>query len=454
MNKRVKVILAAGIIAAMLAGCSTGNTATKDTGDGTSANSSQMPSTTTQNDNSKVEPITDYSTATKITLTDGKAHNITKGGKYSISGTLSNGNVVVDTTDKVYLEFAGVNITNSKGPALQVNNAKKITLTLKEGTENSLTDGGDNEINTALFSNDTLLIEGNGKLTITGNNEHAIESDDDVIINSGVIVLSAKNDGIHANDNITINGGEVTIKTAVEGIESKGDIVINDGSLNISASDDGLNAATGITINGGKIYAVSSQADALDSNGNINITGGVTILQGSRQPEGGIDCDQNDLTITGGTLLAMGGSNSTPTEATCTQNTVMLGVTSQDGIINIQGDDGSVATFKVGQNAQSIVFSSPNLKSNQTYKVYTGGSVAGGSEFYGLYNGETYSGGSETASFTTSKIVTIQGGSFGPGGGGGKGGPFNKGSDRPNRVNPNNGEKPLGGKNQNLQGQI
>ena len=132
MNKRVKVILAAGIIIAMLAGCSTGNTSSKDTGDGTSANSSQMPSTTTQNDNSKVEPITDYSTATKITLTDGKDHNITKGGKYSISGTLSNGNVVVDTTDKVYLEFAGVNITNSKGPALQVNNAKILTLSLKE----------------------------------------------------------------------------------------------------------------------------------------------------------------------------------------------------------------------------------------------------------------------------------------------------------------------------------
>ena len=446
MNKRVKVILAAGIIIAMLAGCSTGNTSSKDTGDGTSANSSQMPSTTTQNDNSKVEPITDYSTATKITLTDEKDHNITKGGKYSISGTLSNGNVVVDTTDKVYLEFAGVNITNSKGPALQVNNAKKITLTLKEGTENSLTDGGDNEINAALFSNDTLLIEGNGKLTITGNNEHAIESDDDVIVNSGNITISAKNDGIHSNDNITINGGEVTITNAVEGIESKGDIVINDGSLNISASDDGLNAATGITINGGKIYAVSSQADALDSNGNINIIGGVTILQGSRQPEGGIDCDQNDLTITGGTLLAMGGSNSTPTEATCTQNTVMLGVTSQNGIINIQGDDGSAATFKVGQNAQSIVFSSPNLKSNQTYKVYTGCSVAGGSDFNGLYNGETYFGGSETASFTTSKIVTIQGGSFGPGGGGGKGGPFNKGGDRPNGVKPNNGKKP------NLQG--
>ncbi len=449
MKNRVKIILVAGLIAAMLAGCSTGNNSTKDTANGTSANSSQMPSATTQNDNSIVEPITDYYTATKITLTDGKDHNITKGGKYSISGTLSNGNVVVDTTDKVYLEFAGVNITNSKGPALQINNAKKITLTLREGTENSLTDGGDNEINAALFSNDTLLIEGNGKLTITGNNEHAIESDDDVVINSGVVVLSAKNDGIHANDNITINGGEVTIKTAVEGIESKGDIVINDGSLNISASDDGLNAATGITINGGKVYAVSSQADALDSNGTINIAGGVTILQGSRQPEGGIDCDQNNLTITGGTLLAMGGSNSTPTEATCTQNTVMLGVTSQNGIINIQGDDGSVATFKVGQNAQSIVFSSPNLKSNQTYKVYTGGSVAGGSDFNGLYNGETYSGGSETASFTTSKIVTIQGGSFGPGGGGGKGGRFNNGGDRPNGVKPNNGEKP---KNSNLKG--
>ena len=438
MKNRVKVILAAGIITAMLTGCSTGNTSiAKDTGTSTSSNSSQIHGTTTQNDNSKVEPITDYTNATKITLSDGKNQNITKGGKYSISGTLTDGNVVVDTTDKVYLEFAGVNITNSKEPALQVNNAKKITLTLKEGTENSLTDGGDSEIKAALFTNDTLLIEGNGKLNITGNNEHAIESDDDVVINSGNITLSAKNDGIHANDNITINGGEVTVKAAGEGIESKGNIIINDGSLNISASDDGLNAATGITINGGKIYAISSQADALDSNSNINILGGITILQGSRQPEGGIDCDQNNLTITGGTLLAMGGSNSTPTEATCTQNTVMLGLTAQNGIINIQGDEGSVATFKVGQNAQSIVFSSPNIKSNQTYKVYTGGSVAGGSDFNGLYNGETYSGGSETASFTTSKIVTIQGGSFGPGGG--KGGQFK--NERPNGFKPNNGER-------------
>lgn len=232
-----------------------------------------------------------------------------------------------------------------------------------------------------------------------------------------IVSITAKKDGIHANDNITVNGGAVNIKEAEEGIESKNDIVINSGSVTVLASDDGLNAATDITINEGSVYSKSTRGDAIDSNGTINIKGGTIVAVGGSQPECGIDSDNNNLSITGGTLIAAGGSNSMPTASSTTQSTVMLGVTSENGIIHIEGDGGEVLTYKAEQNAQSIVFSSPKLALGKTYTIYTDGNINGGTDFNGLFTDAEYSDGTKGDSFTTSSTVTIQGGNTGMGGG-------------------------------------
>lgn len=442
MKKVFTVLLSAAILILPLAGC---DRADKDL---TAQNTGSLTSGGAASDAGAVvsgsASNADYAAAQAINLAEGKSIKIDKGGYYSAVGVLADGQIVIDCTEKVYLQLAGAEITNKSGPAIQVDNAKEITLTLKAGTLNKLTDGGANQLNAALFSNDTLTIEGDGSLEITGNNEHGIESDDDVIINGGEIAISAKNDAIHANDNITVNSGKVTVLSSVEGIESKGDIIVNGGVISVSASDDGLNAATDITINGGQTYANSSRGDALDSNGTININGGTVVALGAAQPEAGIDNDRNTLNITGGLLFAAGGSNSVPTAASSTQCAVMLGVPGQSKTLHLEGPDGAVLTFVAEQALQSVVFSSPLLEKGKSYTVYTGGTVTGGSSFCGLYSGGEYSGGTKGESFTIEETLTVQGGNTGMMGGGRMPGGRMQGGRMPADGNPPAGTPPVG----------
>ena len=143
-------------------------------------------------------------------LASGITVDITEGGTYRISGTLADGMISVDTTEKVVLVLDGVNITHQSGPAIYVTNAKKATIVLADGTTSYLTDGSgydDLDAKGTLFSNDTLHVEGTGALVVTGNYQHGIASDDNVVIDGGSITIAAVTDGIHANNNITVTGG-------------------------------------------------------------------------------------------------------------------------------------------------------------------------------------------------------------------------------------------------------
>lgn len=454
MKKTASILISLTVMLFALAGCDAnasqgGTTSSAQAGNsGTQSNSD----TTTSGSNTVTTP-TSYTNAQAIVLADEKSKTISAGGTYSVSGKLSDGQLIINTTERVYLELAGVSITNSSGAAIVVEDAKEITITLKAGTENTLTDGGTSDYNATLFSNDTIVLEGEGNLSITGNQGHGIESDDDIIINEGNITITALTDGVHASDNITINGGSISVPSAYEGIESKGDIIINDGDINLLCSDDGLNAATGITINGGNIYTKATKGDAIDSNGAINLIGGTVVAVGAGQPEGGIDCDRNNFTLSGGTLIATGGTNSTPTESTSTQPSVLLAGVAADTIIHLEDASGEVLTFKSEIACQSIVYSSPQLEKGKEYTIYTGGTVTGGSNFNGLYTDASYSGGTKSSSFTTESMVTISGGSTGMGGGGGGGRPQGGGrfadgevpsGEIPSGEPPFNGEKPSG----------
>lgn len=352
---------------------------------------------------------TDYTSARVITLQDGQDQTISSGGYYTIKGSVQDAQIVINTKEKVFIELAGVTVKNSDGPAIQIENAKETTLTLRNGTVNTLSDGGSSQYNAALFSNDTLIIEGGGALNITGNVEHGIESDDDVIINGGNITISAKNDGMHVNDRITVNGGEIIIQSAVEGLESKGDIVVNNGSISVSCSDDGINAAKNITINGGKVYARATRGDGLDSNGTIDIKGGTTVAIGAGQPECGIDADNRNINITGGTLVAVGGGNTSPTAATSTQCSLMIGNDNTASVIHIEGSNGEVLTFAAEQGFQNVLYSSAQLVKGASYTIYTGGKIVGGSSFHGLYTDSDYSGGEKSGTVTLNDMVTTQG---------------------------------------------
>ncbi|MFH1052188.1 MAG: carbohydrate-binding domain-containing protein [bacterium] len=248
----------------------------------------------------------------------------------------------------------------------------------------------------------------------------AIKSNGDVTINSCNLTISSADDGIKSTTSITMNGGNVSIVKSVEGIESP-NITVNGGNLSIVSTDDGFNATYGngaenddnskLILNGAYILLDASTGDPLDSNGDMDITGGTVIVHGPKsQPEVGMDVN-GTKNISGG-FLVVSGTNSFMTEAMSTssgQYSVLI--KSQQSISNsslfhIQDASGNdLVTFKPVRNYYSIIFSSPELKSGGTYSIYTGGSSTGTLKD-GLYTGGTYSGGTMKKTFTIQSKVT------------------------------------------------
>ena len=162
----------------------------------------------------------------------------------------------------------------------------------------------------------------------------------------------ASTKGIASKGKITINSGNVTVKTSTagaEGIEGKEGVVVNGGMVDVMSPDDAINANATIEFNGGTVIARSRGNDAVDSNpkggffmpfgGNNNnqedtdpaiiITGG-TVYAWSQagSPEEGLDCDFAPLVIEGGTVFTVGGGMgempSVPTNKTSKQPSALL----------------------------------------------------------------------------------------------------------------------------------
>lgn len=292
----------------------------------------------------------------------------------------------------------------------------------------------------ATFSGGTLTLKS------TGRGGKGINCKGDVIVNGGTFNitttgnqysysrLSSSPKGIRAAGNLYINGGELQVTCSggegAEGIESKKEIHITEGTIVVNTYDDALNATNKIDISGGRIYAYASNNDGIDSNGTLYISGGLIISTGSSQPEEGFDCDQNTFSITGGTLIGLGGSSSTPTSSVTTQPVSLLSGMSltQGKQLTLQTSDGTLIwSFLIPRtlNQATILVSSPQLSVGSSYTLTTGGTASGGSSWQGYTTDATVSGGSTLSSFTQSSMVNGSGSSMGGGGGpgGGGGGP-------------------------------
>ena len=271
---------------------------------------------------------------------DGSTVTLTSARTYILSGTLNDGQVIVNTDDEedVVIILNGVNITCSDSAPIYVVNASDTVITLADNTENYVTDGatyvyeaGVTEPNAAIYSNDDLIIEGNGSLTVSANYNNGISSSDDLDINSGNITVTAVNHGIKGKDSVVILDGTITINAGGDGIQSdndedteKGYVTIQGGTLNITADSDGIQAETMLTVSGGDVTIVSenkglkgvagvtiesgaidgvsididSADNAIHSNGSVTISGGdITIAT----DEDGINADTS-VTITGGDI--------------------------------------------------------------------------------------------------------------------------------------------------------
>ena len=200
----------------------------------------------------------------------GNKITITKAGTYSVSGKVDDGQIIVDAgkEDKVYIILNGVDITCKTSAPIYVKQAKKAILSLADTTENNITDGehyvledsSSDEPNAAIFSKDDLTIIGKGKLTVNANYNNGIVSKDDLKLQSGDIVINAKNDGIKGKDCINITDGNITINSQGDGMQSnndtdetKGYVYIEGGKINITSGQDGIQAQTQLLVSDGDI---------------------------------------------------------------------------------------------------------------------------------------------------------------------------------------------------------
>lgn len=204
---------------------------------------------------------------------DGSDVIVTGAGSYVVSGTLNDGQIIVEAGDQddVQLVLNGASVTCSDGPALHVKNADKVVLTLADGQENSMTDGttyadtSDSAPDAAVYAEQDLSINGGGSLTVTASNNNGIATKDDLKIIDGNITVTAPNHALKGKDSVSIGGGTFVLEAGGDGIQSdqdsdpeKGWIVIDDGTFTITAGNDAIQSETGLTIHGGEFNVVTN----------------------------------------------------------------------------------------------------------------------------------------------------------------------------------------------------
>ena len=237
-----------------------------------------------------------------------------------------------------------------------------------DGTEYAVTEN----------SNYFIVIAG-ARVKINSSDDAIHTNSGNVLIKGGTLDLTTLDDGIHADELVKIDGGEITVNGSYEGIEGAY-VEIGGGTIYITASDDGINAASDdesvnehIIISGGTI-TVDASGDGLDSNGTIYVSGGTLIVYGpTTGADTGLDADGGIL-IDGGNvfvasskeMLEIPASNSESNVLVYGVNTVPAG----SEIILTNADGGEMVRITLKKQAQAIILSTPELATNGTYSLY------------------------------------------------------------------------------------
>ena len=347
----------------------------------------------------------------------GSTVTIASPGSYSVTGTLTDGCIIVDTGEvkgDVTLTLKGADITCLGGPAIHVIEAKNFDLVLERDTYNRLVSGSAESVDglkhegAALFCEDDLDILGGGELEVLGYLNNGITCKDDLDIKDGTITVTAVNNGIRGSESVEIFAGSIRVTAGNDGVktssakkEGKGFIEISGGTLEITADGDGIAAETSLTLSGGEIRVtttgavegasckalkaktlltvsgctleVDSADHALHSAGDVDLSGG-TLTIVSREGKG--ISAHGTLTLSGSTLDVHSADDGIEAE----EAVIISGGTLQ----MLAGGDGIKAGSKSGTGAGTLTI--------------TGGEVAlsAFSDPFDTKGGATISGGSFT----------------------------------------------------------
>ncbi len=284
--KKVNKSCVAAVILAMClmtSGCGSQNYTTNNKNTDTTVTSSITAQDTNVThaddaDNYKTEITGEFS----ITSTDGSTitqndsiYTITQAGEYTVTGLLSEGQIVVNADDnaEITIVLNGTSITCSNGSPIYIKNADNVKIKSEENTYNCIvdarTEADDNSDNSssengnaAIYAACDLKLVGKGALSVTGNHNNGIQSKDDISIKNVTIKVNAVNNAIKGNDEVAIESGEIIaisrkgngIKTSNSSLSTKGkqkgNVIISGGNIDIYAACDGIDAAYGVDVSG------------------------------------------------------------------------------------------------------------------------------------------------------------------------------------------------------------
>ncbi len=262
---------------------------------------------------------------------------ITEDATYIISGTLNDGMIIVNAPDtaKMQLVLSGVNINSETSAALYILEADKVFITLADGTENKLSNGGEfiaideNNIDAVLFSKQDITLNGAGSLSLTSPAGHGIVSKDDLVITGGTYTIVSASHGIAANDSVRITDEtSITIDAGKDGIHAEnaddaslGFVYISDGTTKIEAEGDGISAGAYVQIENGIIDILAGGGSKNGSQSSSNSWGG---FMGSGRP------GQSSSSSTSDSSTSMKGLKA--------ENSILI----SDGTINIDSADDAI----------------------------------------------------------------------------------------------------------------
>lgn len=336
-NAAAAVVMSGALVMAALAGC--GQTGTAGSSPDVSSNGAYI--TTAVSENQKNIELTDSnvdinftdrdksseydeSSAVKITLNgssavvsdsgvniSGSTVTITSAGTYIISGSLSDGQIVIaaSDSDKVQLVLNNAEINCNTSAAVYVKSADKVFVTLPAGTTNSLGGGteyvqtDDNTVDGVIFSKSDLTLNGTGTLKIDADYRHGIVTKDTLCITGGTYVIDAVKTCLAGKDGIKILDGSFTLTAGSKGLNSgndddakAGSIYIAGGTFTIKSEDDSIHADGSCIIAGGT-YTIAAGDDGIHANYDTVITdGSITITDSYEGIEG------RRITVSGGTI--------------------------------------------------------------------------------------------------------------------------------------------------------
>lgn len=207
----------------------------------------------------------------------GNVLTIQEEGTYVLSGSLSEGMVIVEAedTDKIHLVLDDVNISNAQSAALYIRSADKVFVTTVAGTENTMENGGaytaidENNIDAAIFSKSDLTFNGEGALTVTAQEGHGIVSKDDLVFTSGSYEITSAGHGISGKDSVRIANGSYEITAGKDGIHaentedtSMGFVYLAGGTVDITSQQDGISASAWLQAEDGTYTILTEEGSA------------------------------------------------------------------------------------------------------------------------------------------------------------------------------------------------